>query len=81
MPPLAPSEVRAVVAALTDLYVAGDNHGHWHVYTFALLDGRTIRGRVVELHDDVVVVALDESGHSHINILLDEVAKLQVEAE
>ena len=81
MPPLAPSEVRAVIDALTNLYVDGDNDGHWHIYTFTLQDGSAIRGRVVALEDDRIIVGLDEPGNPQTNVPWHEVHTLQVEAE
>ena len=82
MPPLAPSEVRAIIEALTSLYVDGGNDGHWHVYRFTLRDGSAIRGRVVALNnDDGIVVGLDEPGDPQKIVPWHDVDALQVEAE
>lgn len=81
MPSLAASEVRAVLEALTQTYVDGRNQGHWHLYTFALSDGRSVRGRLVAQQEDGIVVGLDEPGHPHRTIGWNEVEKLLIEVE
>jgi hypothetical protein len=81
VPSLAASEIRAVLQALTDTYVEGSNQAHWHLYTFTLSDGRSIRGRLVEQQKDGIVVGLDEPGNPHETIGWNEVDKLLIEAE
>jgi len=81
MPPLARSEIHAVIDALTKLYVDGNNDGHWHIYTFTLQDGSSIRGRIVAQEDDHIIVGLDEDGHPQTSVPCHQINILQIEAE
>jgi hypothetical protein len=75
------AELKAVIDALTQVYVDGRNDGNWHVLTFNLVDRSAVRGRVVSSDEqDAIVVGLEPS-NQQVTVGWDDVQSLLIEAD